>query len=413
MELRDLLASVANGSLKYFEAAEPLGALLELTPPGAATLRGVAIDHTVTVAHVLETVGLDEVPRSLDRATGGGTPTLLGNEGALLSGTTRRLFVIGGTVDGTKHGTPNTAGWMLDVDVNHWQEFPLPEAERPGAVLGATFRWQDAGVYLVDGKKSRPRLERWWPHRSVETLLTLPHAWKKYDRSWLVAGPGGDLVFAATKTAGGGKKKISGAQSLFYDRASGAHAAAPAAGSASHSNFRAAGRSAVGVCTTPGAPPAGCMWNGLTAETYPLVVPVETGASRAVPCIDSDGDKLVWMQSNGPADADGVWPDPWLHTSPYTTDPATVAPTKVRAAAPLARCSSAAGEGYFAMAGSTDWLYHVYRLSDGHHWSYSCHDMEPYIGMCLDVLLVDGNELWIQGASTIVRQRLDALGAGD
>lgn len=205
--LRDLYASVAQGELKYFEASEPVGKLGELTPPGARTLRGVAIDHTVTVARTFGSVGLDEVPSGLERPTGGGTPELLGNEGALLSGVTRRLFVIGGTVDGTLHGTPNSSGWMLDVDVNQWQEFPLAEHERPGAILGASFRWEDAAVYFVDGKKKRPRLERWRPHGAVETLLTLPRAWKKYDSSWLVAGEAGDLVLAATKTSGGGQKR--------------------------------------------------------------------------------------------------------------------------------------------------------------------------------------------------------------
>lgn len=65
------------------------------------------------------------------------------------------------------------------------------------------------------------------------------------------------------------------------------------------------------------------------------------------------------------------------------------------------------------MAGTYDWLYHVYRLSDGHHWSYACHDMEPYVGMCGLVLSVDATYVFIQGYDTIVRQRLDALGPGD
>ncbi|MCC6521567.1 MAG: hypothetical protein IT373_02800, partial [Polyangiaceae bacterium] len=203
-DTRALYDEFAAGALKYVPVSEALGTLATLTPVGRRLLRGVALDATVTVAKEVTSDGIMGAPTAALRATGGGTPELLGDEAVVLSGWLRRLFVVGGTVDGTLDGVPNVSGWMLDVDVNQWVEYPLVPTARPGVVLGAAFHAADAGIYLVDHTDGELRLRRWRPGDAMTTVGTLPHAWQHYERSWLVAGADGELLFAATKAEGCG-----------------------------------------------------------------------------------------------------------------------------------------------------------------------------------------------------------------
>ena len=209
--IRDLYASIAVGSLRYVEAAEPLSVLATLTAPGSKMLNGVALDSTVTVAQMFESDALGDFPSSRPRISIEGTPDIQGNEGVVLSSIARRVFVLGGTTNGQAHGWPHDLGWSLDIDTNLWSSFPLSPMARPRHVLGATFLLDDANVYVIDRARLRKaKLRRWLPGLDPETLGTLPGAWKKYDRSWLVAGPHGQLLFAATRS--GGSKKT---RSLF------------------------------------------------------------------------------------------------------------------------------------------------------------------------------------------------------
>ncbi|MBI4957489.1 MAG: hypothetical protein HY908_36110 [Myxococcales bacterium] len=201
----------------------------------------------------------------------------------------------------------------------------------------------------------------------------------------------------------------SGNFSLFYDRISGAHAIA--GNMADHfQDFSPARRSAVGVCFFGNVlVPKGCMWNGQTGTVAELV----GGTDFAVPRFDSDGQTLVWIQAGTEENLDtGAWPDPWLYTSPYATTPAGVVPQKRRPAPPFSYCTSAAGDGYYATC-ALDEQYHLYRLSDARHWAYPFAAMKPYVGSGLDVLFIDATEVWFQTGLSVVRQRLDALGAGD
>ena len=204
VDARWLYDQFARGLLTHVAASEPLGVLGAFTPVGRRLLRGVGLDDTVTVSRELSSVGVIGPTTASNRITGGGTPVLRPDEAVLLSGWLRRLFVVGGTVDGTATGEPNESGWMLDVDVNDWVEYPLAPDERPGSVLGAAFRAQDAGIYLVDRTDGATRMRRWRPDGPVETVGTMPASWHQYDQSWLVAGENGELFFAATKSAGCG-----------------------------------------------------------------------------------------------------------------------------------------------------------------------------------------------------------------
>lgn len=202
-EIRDLYSSVATGTLRYVEAAEPLSTLVRRTPSSAPILRGVALDSTITVSQMFESVDIDQLPTSRARVSIEGTPEIRGNEAMVLTAIGRRVLVLGGTSNGTPTGVPHDLGWMLDIDTNLWTSYPISASARPAHVLGATFRFEDAKVYLVDRKKGKKaRLRSSLPESDPLTLGTLPASWKKYDRTWLVASPTGELVFVATRSNG-------------------------------------------------------------------------------------------------------------------------------------------------------------------------------------------------------------------
>jgi hypothetical protein len=157
---------------------------------------------------------------------------------------------------------------------------------------------------------------------------------------------------------------------------------------------------------------------------------VDAGAED-VSDISSDGTRLVWVQGPEADIITGLAPgDLWVSPFDGTNPPSS--PKKLRAVpegvSGLPR--RAVGGGYYAylagqpnLGGMTQ--VHVYRLSDGRHWAAPIlDDLNPDAPpdrrtIPIRIMHVDSEEVWWLGANkfmvsvTIVRQRLDALGAGD
>jgi hypothetical protein len=135
----------------------------------------------------------------------------------------------------------------------------------------------------------------------------------------------------------------------------------------------------------------------------------------------SDGQTLVWVQVSSAAL--GTLAPGTLWTSPFATSAAEVKGTARRATPPmyLAESSKTANQGFYALIDQTsegndaERHVHVYRLSDARHWAVpQISDVKPS-----KMIYIDSEEVWYLGAtlngatSTIIRQRLDALGPGD
>ncbi|WP_236644301.1 trypsin-like serine protease [Sorangium cellulosum] len=200
-----LYADAASGDVNLVTVAEPFRRLLRDQVPGDTLLRAVALDgadESELVAQVFSTKF--DGPPLVAYAAGQGSsiplnaPVLHGNEARVLSATTRRLLVIGGTVDGQPASQPNPSAWMLDVDSELWTEIPIPGSTLPGAVISATYRLEDRSVYLLDKVGGVLRLRRWQPQEEVETLAEFPVWWNDFQKYWLAPGEGGDLILAAT-----------------------------------------------------------------------------------------------------------------------------------------------------------------------------------------------------------------------
>jgi len=203
IETKALFDQIASGLLIYVPAAEPLGQRAGARGEGAPLLHGVAVDSTHwTIAAEVESLALDVSPAPKSRVGVPGTPVMHGDEAVVLSAVRRQLMVLGGTVDGTIDGAPEPSAWILGVESNTWTEHPLAAEQRPGRVLGATYRHQDGHVYLIDLEGGIVRLRRWQPEGDVEIIARMPASWASFEESWLVAGPGGDLVFAGSNQQG-------------------------------------------------------------------------------------------------------------------------------------------------------------------------------------------------------------------
>ncbi|WP_437937296.1 trypsin-like serine protease [Sorangium sp. So ce341] len=200
-----LYADAASGDVNLVTVAEPFRRLLRDQIPGDTLLRAVALDgadESELVAQVFS--AKFDGPPLVAYAAGQGSsiplnaPVLHGNEARVLSATTRRLLVIGGTVDGQPASQPNPSAWMFDVDSELWTEIPIPGSTLPGAVISATYRMEDRSVYLLDKVGGVLRLRRWQPQEEVETLAEFPVWWNDFQKYWLAPGEGGDLILAAT-----------------------------------------------------------------------------------------------------------------------------------------------------------------------------------------------------------------------
>lgn len=139
--------------------------------------------------------------------------------------------------------------------------------------------------------------------------------------------------------------------------------------------------------------------------------------------IRADATTLAWLQMPTESVYDIAGGALWA--SPFTTNPAEVAPKKIRDVPPTTSSTGyhVQGGGYYALvegsmsASMSNSLtkVHVYRLSDGRHWEVP----NPPQTRSLSLFHIDSDELWFMRElseppwRTIARQRLDALGSGD
>ena len=141
--------------------------------------------------------------------------------------------------------------------------------------------------------------------------------------------------------------------------------------------------------------------------------------SEMVYDIRSDGNTLVWVQTASASSLDPAAGTLW--TSPFATSASEVEPTQRRSVPALTIVPQykVVGQGHYALVeqpvGSPERYLHVYRLSDARHWKVpTIPDVRP-----ADLIYIDAEEVWFIGTtlndakSTIIRQKLDALGPGD
>jgi hypothetical protein len=141
--------------------------------------------------------------------------------------------------------------------------------------------------------------------------------------------------------------------------------------------------------------------------------------SEMVYDIRSDGNTLVWVQTASASSLDPATGTLW--TSPFATSASEVEATQRRSVPALTIVPQykVVGQGYYALVeqpvGSAERYLHVYRLSDARHWKVpTLPDVRP-----ADLIYIDAEEVWFIGTtlndanSTIIRQKLDALGPGD
>jgi hypothetical protein len=141
--------------------------------------------------------------------------------------------------------------------------------------------------------------------------------------------------------------------------------------------------------------------------------------SEMVYDIRSDGTTLVWVQTTSKSIFDRA--PGWIWTSPSSTEPGEIVPTRRRETPYTAAAGEykAVGGGYYALVelplGSKSRFLHIYRLTDMRHWKVPTPaDVKP-----AEVILIDQEEVWFVGTttndarSTVIRQRLDQLGGGD
>ena len=148
----------------------------------------------------------------------------------------------------------------------------------------------------------------------------------------------------------------------------------------------------------------GWIWNHATHATEALIVPPN---GQAVLAFASDGTTLAWVQAPLAPDASTPNPTGDIWTAPFATSRAAVVAHQLRSGSTGAVQGSIAGDGYYIPA-TFDGMYNVYRLSDGHHWSFTpspAADGLYYVG---DKYLV-----YSDGGYGIIRQEIAALGPGD
>jgi len=128
---------------------------------------------------------------------------------------------------------------------------------------------------------------------------------------------------------------------------------------------------------------------------------------------------LVWMTGVAPFDAKGYFPTAYLYTAPFTDDPATLTPTRVRTfqnGMPATVHQGIAGQGYYVFQRGKDQRLHLFRLSDGHHWKVMPPDG---LGAIWPMEIDAENVAYWAGPPGVgqpwglVMQRIDALGPGD
>jgi hypothetical protein len=152
--------------------------------------------------------------------------------------------------------------------------------------------------------------------------------------------------------------------------------------------------------------PEGWIWTRALGAFAPLVQPAN---GQVVPDVRSDGSVVVWIQNDEPEPSASSWPPGDLYQSPYATTAAGIEPALVRSLPSFGNVA-VLGEGYYAMLDS-DANIHVYRLSDGRHWTLTM----PTDGFhaIRDLIYIDSEAVWLGGWESIYRQPLASLGPGD
>jgi hypothetical protein len=131
--------------------------------------------------------------------------------------------------------------------------------------------------------------------------------------------------------------------------------------------------------------------------------------------VNGDGTWLTWIEAGKKTSSGEAFPDAELWRSPFGTTSEGLTPTKVRNLENVpALVFSVSGRGYYALLKDYEGI-DLYRVADGTHWK-----VKPPAGYVADYVLqwVDDEELAytvraVQRPIAIVRQRIDALGAGD
>lgn len=219
--VRAFYAGVASGTTRILESAEPLGRLSQMARPNQPILRAIVLDDSLSMLVLLESTAIDATPSPIGRvvpedtfaAASVSAPVLSGGEAIVLSGSLRRVFVVGGTTNGKPNGSPNPSAWSLNLETNSWEELSLGQGTRPGFIVSATYRLDDGAIYWVEMSNGQMLLRRFYPFTSkpvpppIENLASLPASWNVFERRWLVMGSEGDLLFAASRTSGAGPKQ--------------------------------------------------------------------------------------------------------------------------------------------------------------------------------------------------------------
>lgn len=196
---------VAAGTVRHVGASEPFAVLSRLFPPGATFPRAVGVEGQA-VTRILNSASLSSLPERATYSAATPSPTTASSRGYAYSASRRRLYVVGGVV-GQTVVLPTNDGHWLDLETGTWRRFLFPSGEGVGAVLAASYRWQDEAVYFLDKSGSTLRLRRWNAQRNtaqhvVQTLATFPTSWNAFARYDLVATPSGDLLLVAWQGTG-------------------------------------------------------------------------------------------------------------------------------------------------------------------------------------------------------------------
>jgi hypothetical protein len=107
--------------------------------------------------------------------------------------------------------------------------------------------------------------------------------------------------------------------------------------------------------------------------------------TRAVGGLGTDGVDMVWLEGEGTTATPGVFTTRSIHGAPFTTEPSTLQPRRVRAWEGEQLDTTyppAVGCGYAAFVNPSAWTLVIVRLQDGAAWSIRSPQATPPAGIC-------------------------------
>ena len=122
----------------------------------------------------------------------------------------------------------------------------------------------------------------------------------------------------------------------------------------------------------------------------------------------SDGTTLAWVQAPLAPDASTPNPAGDIWTAPFATSRAAVVAHQLRSGSTRAVKRSDRWRPDTTSLPPSTGMYNVYRLSDGHHWSFT-----PIAGASGVYYVDDTYVVYSYGGYGIIRQEIAALGPGD